>query len=393
MSASPFASFFMAGFECSTQRRRDGQRLDLTVSTQHDRRAEDDYRACASLGLRTIRDGLRWHLIEREPGRYDWSSWLPMLRAARAADVQVIWDICHYGWPDFYDLWSPQWVDAFARFAEAAARVLRDESDEVPLWCPVNEISFFTWSAGDVGYFFPAETGRGPELKRQLVRAAIAGSEACLRVDHRARLIWCEPLIKVEPTGALAEADAQAAHLTQFEAFDMLAGARDQDLGGRPELLDIVGLNYYPHNQWYFSGPTIPMGHHAYTDLQLLLGAVHARYGRPILIAETGAEANARPAWLHYVGQEVRAAMAEGVDVQGVCLYPVMAYPGWDNERHCDVGLFATPPGGGERTLYRPLAEELTRQRELFDTANSPPIAAASADGLSRRSQPVIRRA
>jgi hypothetical protein len=33
-------------------------------------------------GLLTVRDGLRWHLIEREPGRYDWSSWLPMLEAA-----------------------------------------------------------------------------------------------------------------------------------------------------------------------------------------------------------------------------------------------------------------------------------------------------------------------
>jgi hypothetical protein len=371
MPASPFASFFMAGFECSSQKRRDGRRLDLLQSTGHDVRVEEDYRACLHVGMRTLRDGLRWHLIETAPGRYDWSSWLPMLRAARAAGMQVIWDICHYGWPEFYDLWSPEWVDAFARFAEAAARLFRDEMDDAPLWCPMNEISFFTWSAGEVGYFFPAATGRGSELKQQLVRAAVAGSEACLRVDHRARFIWCEPLIKVEPHGHDAEADARAQHETQFEAFDMIAGYRNPDLGGRPELLDIVGLNYYPHNQWYFGGPTIPMGHHAYTDMRTLLEAVGRRYRRPLLVSETGAERNARAPWLHYVCEEVRAAMAAGVDVQGVCLYPILAYPGWDNDRHCDVGLFSTPEGGGDRTLVKPLADELRRQEQAFSHASA----------------------
>ena len=302
--------------------------------------------------MRTIRDGLRWHLIETAPGRYDWSSWVPMIRAAKAAGVQVIWDICHYGWPEFLDLWTPQWVDGFARFAEAAARMFREETDETPLWCPVNEISFFTWSAGDVGYFFPAEVGRGPELKRQLVRAAIAGSEACLQVDPRARLVWCEPLIKVEVSGGYPSAEAQAMHVGQFEAFDMIAGRRDTDLGGRLELLDLVGLNYYPHNQWYYQGPTIPMGHHAYTDMQELLEAVGRRYDRPLLISETGAERNARAPWLHYVCSEV------------------LAYPGWDNDRHCDVGLFGTPPGGGERALHRPLADELRRQEAAFKPQN-----------------------
>ncbi len=371
MSASPFASFFMAGFECSTMRRRDGDRLDLIAATHHDARVEADYGACAQMGMATVRDGLRWHLIERAPGVYDWSSWRPMLRAAKAAGVQVIWDICHYGWPEFLDLWSPRWVESFTAFAEAAARVFREETGEVPLWCPVNEISFFTWSAGDVGYFYPAETGRGPELKRQLVRAGIAAAEACLRVDPRARFVWCEPLIKIEPVAHLPTEDAERLHAGQFEAFDMIAGMRDEDLGGRPGLLDVVGLNYYPHNQWYLEGPTIPMGHHAYSDMSELLAATARRYDRPILIAETGAERNARAPWLHYVCEEVRAAMAAGAEIQGVCLYPVLAYPGWDNGRHCDVGLFGTPEGGGDRTLYKPLAQELRRQERAFEPVHA----------------------
>ena len=40
-------------------------------------------------------------------GRYDWSSFLPMLRAARETGTQVLWDLLHYGWPDDLDIWRP----------------------------------------------------------------------------------------------------------------------------------------------------------------------------------------------------------------------------------------------------------------------------------------------
>src|SRR3712207_8465429 len=101
--AGHLQSFFMAGFECSSHRRPDGVRLDLIAGTEHDRLAREDYRMCAELGLRAARDGLRWHLIEQAPGRYDWSSWIPMLDAAAEAGVQVIWDLLQYGSPDHPD--------------------------------------------------------------------------------------------------------------------------------------------------------------------------------------------------------------------------------------------------------------------------------------------------
>src|SRR4029078_13331754 len=102
-----FASFFQAGFECSSHRRRDGLRLDLIRATSHDRHALNDYRQCRALGLGALRDGLRWHLIEKSPGRYDWSSWLPMLEAAEQAGVQVIWDLVHYASPGHNDHATP----------------------------------------------------------------------------------------------------------------------------------------------------------------------------------------------------------------------------------------------------------------------------------------------
>src|SRR5688572_643825 len=155
----------MGGFDCATQRRRDGARVDSLIAQGHDRFVRQDYAAVAAHGLTTVRDGLRWHLIEGQRGVYDWSSWRPMLRAAREAGVQVVWDLWHYGTPDWMDFWSPEFVERMAAFAEAAARVRAEEDDRVPVWCPMNEISYFAYMAGDQGEWAPYARGRGPEMK------------------------------------------------------------------------------------------------------------------------------------------------------------------------------------------------------------------------------------
>ena len=97
-----------------------------------------------------------------------------------------------------------------------------------------------------------------------------------------------------------------------------------------------------------------------------MLVEVAERYGKPVFISETGAEGSGRPPWLHYVCDEVRDALTRGADVKGICIYPVTAYPGWDNSRHCEVGLFSPIGSDGKRHVYRPLADELERQRTIF---------------------------
>ena len=66
---------------------------------------------------------------------------------------------------------------------------------------------------------------------------------------------------------------------------------------------------------------------------------MYERYRRPILIAETGAEGDNGPGWLSYIGGEIRRALRLGLPIQGICLYPVMDYPGWHDFRHCPCGL------------------------------------------------------
>jgi beta-glucosidase/6-phospho-beta-glucosidase/beta-galactosidase len=368
-AAGAFRSFFMGGFECSSHRRADGLRLDLIHSTAHFDLASGDYRNCALHGLRTVRDGLRWHLIESAAGVYDWSSWIPMVEAAAEAGVEVIWDLFHYGSPDHLDQGGSTLTSAFARFAAEAVRVHRQVTGSAPWLTPINEISFFTWAVRN-GYFPPAGPDEHGWFKRHLIRTAIAAIKAIREVDPDCRLTWAEPLIHIIPRPRWPEdaAAAEQARLGQFEAYDMLLGLAEPELGGSRDFADVLGFNFYPDNQWYHGGSTIPLGHYDYRPLSDLLVEAHERFGKPIFLSETGAEHSARSAWFHYVCGEVREAINRGVPIEGICLYPVTAYPGWDDLRHAEVGLFTGPQSDGRRRVHQPLADELARQRELFGT-------------------------
>ena len=365
---NPFASFFQAGFECSSHRRRDGVRLDLIRATGHAKHVLQDYRQCRQLGFSTLRDGLRWHLIEKSAGKYDWSSWLPMLEAAEQAGVEIIWDLFHYGSPDCIDQGSPDFADRFTDFALAAVQLQQSISSSRSILCPLNEINFLSWAVDD-GYFPPV----GPEprgwFKRQLVRTAIKATRAIKREWPSATIIWAEPLIQVAPHDDRRQT-RRAAELNRrgmFEAYDWIMGLEEQELGGDPSLVDVIGLNFYPHNQWYFEGPTIPMGHHEYRPLADMLVEMAERYEKPVMLSETGAEGTGKPSWLHYVCNEVREAMAGGADIRGICWYPITAYPGWDNSRHAETGLLSTIVADGTRHVDERLLAEFDAQRAVFD--------------------------
>jgi len=350
-----FPTFLSGGFECSTHRLRNGRRLDLIAATRHDLLAIEDYQALARHGIRGARDGVRWHLVEAVPGRYDWSPVLPLLWAAEAAGVRVVWDLCHYGWPDGLDPLSAAFVGRFARYAGAFARLHVQETGRAPAVCPINELSYLVWAMGQ-GQINPGGRRAAGGLKRQLVRACLAAIHAVRDAAPGARVLATDPLIHVVPGAGQNPRGAAAASRAQWEAWDMLAGFREPGLGGGPGMLDVLGANYYWNNQWVHRGPALAMDDPRRRPLRDLLAGLHARYGRPVLLAETSIEGDGRAAWFRGMAAEVGAAVRAGGPAGGLCWYPIVSHPGWSNGRYCPNGLFEMQPLHGLRPVYAPLA-------------------------------------
>ncbi len=274
---SLFRRFFMGGFECSTHRLRNGRRLGVIAGTEHDRDrlALSDYRRNVEFGMRTVRDGLRWHLIEPRPNQYDFSSVVPMLQAASESGIEVVWDLFHYGWPDDIDIFRPEFVRRLGRLAKAFAGVLRDEmeSGQNVFICPTNEISFLAWAGGEEGFLNPFAQKRGDELKAQLVRANIEACEAVWGVIPAARICQIEPVINIinDPHRPEDHSAAENYRLSQYQVWDMLAGLMKPELGGHAKYLDIIGVNYYSNNQWMHNGITMNRFHPLYKKFRLIL--------------------------------------------------------------------------------------------------------------------------
>lgn len=366
----------MGGFECSTQITLAGRRLDMIAANQHDIRAEQDYALLQSVGIATARDGLRWHLIDRG-GHYNFESFLPMLQAAVRQGVQVIWDLMHYGYPDDLDLFSPAFVDRFARFSRCIAALVADHTGEIPFYSPVNEISFYAWAAGR-RYMYPYADGRGNDIKRQLVRASIAAMDTIRSVDPRARFVFPDPILHAFAPDDRPDlqAKAQAEIDSQYEAWDMLAAEG---------YLDIVGCNFYYRNQWELESQRVFLewSQRAGRDprwvpLRELLRRVHARYQRPMILAETGHIGSGRAEWLHDATIEVLEALRAGIPIEGVCLYPIIDRYDWDNPDHWhNSGLWDLDPQLN-RVINEEYAAELRRSQELISSYQACSASAAT---------------
>ncbi len=350
----------MGGFECSTHYNYKKWRIDVIKGSRHDEFAEQDYLRLLDVGIKTARDGVRWHLIEKSPFMYDFSSLINQAKAVEKTGVQIIWDVFHYGYPDDINIFLPEFIERFVAFSLATAQFLKNQINQPLIICLANEISFFSWIAGDVGGFYPFAKGRGFEMKRQLVQATILATQAIRERYPDTRFVQTDPAVRIEPSPNNKRAIIDAAHYheSQFQVFDMLTGKLAPELGGMPEYLDIIGINYYFNNQWrHPSGRRIYRHHKNYQPFHEILESIYKRYQRPLFIAETGIENEARPEWFLYMRKQAKIAQSHNVPIQGLCLYPIVNHPGWDDNRHCHNGLWDYADDAGNRELYQPLAD------------------------------------
>lgn len=370
-----FPTFFMAGFECSTFVWKDGERKDYVAATGHDRHLQSDFAAAMDLGIGVVREAIRWPLVDLGKDRYDWSTVKAVQDAATECKITPIWDLCHYGLPDGCDPFSRECRERFADYCRAAAEFITAAAEGPFFFTPINEITFFSAAATELGWMYPFAKGREAELKRALARMAIEGAKAIREVDPRARMVHVDPMINAVPPADrpdLADEARKETDKEDFEAFDMLCGKCLPELGGSPDVLDIVGVNVYHYSQVQLQadkkrdilGPRDPRR----KPLSELLRSVWDRYERPIIIGETSGYQDGRAEWLRMTVEESLKALNDGVDLQGVCLYPFVDVPDWWTQKWAKIGIYdIRDKTSFDRVPCAPYIAELRRWQKTLD--------------------------
>jgi UDP-galactopyranose mutase len=378
----------MGGYEGADHLNSRGEQVAMNLCNGHWQRLEEDYALLARLGIRTIRESVGWRAFMAEGAEAGRRRLVRTAQAAERFGLQVIWTLHHYGVPDGVDMFAADFAARFAGFCDVVARSLRGTAKvgEGPLlFQPVNEISFLSWAASSTSLihpFQPDSPARGFELKCNLVRAALQGSDALWATCPDARIVHTDPLVHVVPAADRPDwaAQAQALNDEQYQAWDMLCGRLEPGLGGAPRYLDVLGVNYYHSNQWEHPGNERLFWHlrdPRRRDFAAMVGDVWQRYGRPVFIAETGHVGDGRAQWIDEVASAALRCRSAGVPLEGICMYPLVDRPDWEDERnwHCS-GLWDVDRRTGARVMHGPSQRRLLHWQSLPGSSPAPQPAA-----------------
>ena len=361
---NPFQSFVMAGYECADHLNAFGERVDLIQLTGHDRLISDDYKSIHHHGISTVREGIRWSFVEKTPFVYDWSQVEDIILNAQNIGIQIIWDICHFGFPDDLTPLHPMFARRFSELCKAFVLKYRSlVPDGILIVTPVNEVSFLSWLGGDARGTSPYCVNQGWEVKYMLMKAYIEGIEQMKSVDPDLLIMTTEPLVNIiasDPDNTSSVIDAAHKHNEQYQVLDMLTGKICPELRGKPEYLDIIGLNFYYNNQWtYPEHQFIPWNDTPpdtrWRKLQHLIEEVFLRFQKPIVISETSHPKEDRPKWFNMITKECLEVLNKRLPLYGCCLYPIIDRPDWDfPEQWHQSGLWdISNVGNLERKLHQ----------------------------------------
>lgn len=369
---NPFKSFWMAGYECTDQINVFGNRVDFLNITGHISKIEDDYKDLNLFKIKTVREGIRWSVVEKIPYNYDFSTVEKMIIAGQKNNIQQVWDICHFGFPDDLTPLHPMFTRRFSSICRAFVKFYRSiDADGDLIITPINEVSFLSWLGGDVRGTSPFCVGQGWEVKYRLMKAYIEAIEVMKEEDSGVRIMTTEPLVYITH-GINASQDeierALAVHQDQFQVTDILSGRMCPELRGKPEYLDILGYNFYYNNQWiletheYFEWKK-NCNEERFVPLHKLLTSAYQRYHRPFVLTETSHPREHRPLWVEMIIEECALTLMAGLPLWGVCWYPIIDRPDWDylNDWH-QSGIWdelLVPTDSPTRNLHLPTAQTL----------------------------------
>ncbi|MFF2198417.1 family 1 glycosylhydrolase [Streptomyces sp. NPDC058157] len=318
-------------------------------------RYASDFRLLADWGFGEYRMSLDWARIEPAPGRYDQRAvehYREVLRAGRRAGLSLWACLLHTALPAWFaadgGFLAPAAAATWARHVDFAAEAFGDLVDG---WMPVNNPSGYAEKAYLRGTFPPGHASQ-EEFLTVLRAVHEAEFEAALRLRQTGKPTSTnEALVPLHP----ADTGADAAGATAL--VDAVLWGTWLDLARTPryeDAFDQYGFSYYfaaavdasanllPHPAGHPAGP---QGYAPWAPgLGEVLSRLHTELpGKRFLVAEIGLGGDddaRRAAYLSDALEQVRRALADGMDITGVHLWTGVDNYEWLDGHTVPFGLF-----------------------------------------------------
>ncbi|HLL61786.1 MAG TPA: glycosyltransferase [Propionibacteriaceae bacterium] len=369
----PSSTPLIAGFESTYLPLHE---IDIVESTRHDHHWRQDLSDLRG-HVRSLRYPIRWHRVEAEPGRYDWSATDAILAHLHELGLSPIVDLVHH---TSYPAWlhdglrDRRFGPAFVRFTAAVAERYPWLEAYTLFNEPFSTLSF----AGHEALWPPYDTGL-EGMARLVTNVLPALSEAAgiwRQLCPSAQHVWVDTCEHHECAPGTAEQHVALVNDRRHVFLDLALG-HDLDLS-RPYLgalvragaeaalavpplqVDVLGLDYYPFHEWWYDdaggrAPSpFPLGFARIAELYA------DRYGLPMMLTETNLRGfpSDRASWLRYMVEQCELAVARGVPLTGLCWYPHVDSADWDSllarpaGRIDPVGVVCATGGGRQDTLF-----------------------------------------
>ncbi|MBV8294605.1 MAG: family 1 glycosylhydrolase [Mycobacterium sp.] len=338
----------------------------------HWHRFEAEFGLLSALGQNAHRFSMEWSRIEPAEGEFS--------SAALDHYAKVLESLARQGMTAFatlYHLTLPQWfaarggwlatdaLDIFGRYVQKVATTL---GDRIPYACTINEPQLVALASYAVGNFPPGHRSldEAARVNAVLAEAHRFATEALRAGAGSPKIGTCLQLPLIEPLRADSAEDAAAvAFVRQF-----MVDFHIDDLRNGGDVGDFVGLQYYTRvlidatNPQLVATPdenaeTTQMHWEIYPEgFGRMLRRV-ADAGLPIFVTENGIATDDDAQRVRYLIahlQQVKAALADGVDVRGY-----MHWSSFDNFEYNHgytptFGLIGIDRQNGYRRIVKPSA-------------------------------------
>jgi beta-glucosidase len=330
--------------------------LDEYELTRHYQHWREDLELMASLGVKTARYGIPWHIVNPAKGKWDWSFADRTLGTLLELGIDPIVDLVHYGLPSWLEdaFLSPDFPHRMAEYAGTLADRFRGR---IHSFTPLNEPRITAWYCGKIGWWPPFRKGWTGfvALLLALCRGIVETSHALEEIDQENVCVHVDATDLYETANASLLDEVNRRQEIVFLALDLVSGrvsenhplhawlleqgANADDLEwfqANAVELSLIGINLYPmfSKKILFAssrGVRIRMPYAAANIVEQLGRLYWERYRVPIFIAETASVGSVkrRLAWMDSSVAAVAVLRREGIPMIGYTWWPMFALVTW----------------------------------------------------------------